>query len=257
MNIHEVNPMIFYFSGTGNSQLAAMQIAAAIGDETMSIHDALKKQKKRTYHSTRPLLFVAPTYAWRIPKVVEQWIRGNRFEGSSDAYFVLTCGSGSGNAAAYAKKLCEETGLNFCGLASVLMPENYIAMFPVPDKEESQTILEKARPHIAVLAEQIQRGEHFPPASASIGNKLLSGPVNVMFYPLFVHDKGFTVSDDCISCGKCAQRCPLNNITMGKERPVWNGTCTHCMACIGGCPTKAIEYGTKSRGRNRHYIMTP
>lgn len=249
--------MIFYFSGTGNSQLAAMQIAEAIGDEIISIHDALKEQKKRTYHAASPLVFVAPTYAWRIPKVVEQWIRGNRFAGSSDAYFVLTCGSGCADAATYAKKLCEETGLNFCGLASVIMPENYIAMFPVPDKKACKTIMEKARPQIAALAGQIQRGEHFPDIPMSVGSKLLSGPVNVLFYPLFVHDQGFHVSGNCISCGKCAQRCPLNNITLTNGKPVWNGSCTHCMACIGGCPVEAIDYKTKSRGRNRYYIMSP
>ncbi len=45
---------------------------------------------------------------------------------------VLTCGVGCGNAAAYAQKLCTEKGLRFCGLAPVVMPENYLAMFATP-----------------------------------------------------------------------------------------------------------------------------
>lgn len=49
----------------------------------------------------------------------------------------------------------------------------------------------------------------------------------MLFYPLFVHDKGFSVSDRC----------------------------THCMACIGGCPAEAIEYKAKSKNCRRHYIM--
>ena len=59
----------------------------------------------------------------------------------------------------------------------------------------------------------------------------------------------------CVSCGKCAQRCPLNNIRISDGKPVWNGNCTHCMACIGGCPTEAIEYKSASKGNRRYYIM--
>ena len=50
------------------------------------------------------------------------------------------------------------------------------------------------------------------------------------------------------------KRQPLNNIALEGGRPVWKGTCTHCMACIGGCPAEAIEYGEKSKGRRRYYL---
>ncbi|MDU1855461.1 MAG: flavodoxin, partial [Clostridium baratii] len=30
--------------------------------------------------------------------------------------------------------------------------------------------------------------------------------------------------------------------------------CTHCMACICGCPVQAIEYKNKTKGRNRYYL---
>ena len=41
--------MVFYFSGTGNSQLAAKQIAAELGDELVFINDCLKKGEKTGY----------------------------------------------------------------------------------------------------------------------------------------------------------------------------------------------------------------
>ena len=47
---------------------------------------------------------------------------------------------------------------------------------------------------------------------------------------------------------------PLGNITMEDKKPHWNGNCTHCMACIGGCPSEAIEYKRKSKGKPRYYI---
>lgn len=81
--------MIFYFSGTGNSQMAAKQIAAATGDELVFINQCIKEGGARQFHSDKPLVFVAPTYAWRMPKVVERWILNTGFTGSRNAYFLL------------------------------------------------------------------------------------------------------------------------------------------------------------------------
>lgn len=247
--------MIFYFSGTGNSQLVAKQIAQAVGDELVSINHFLREGKTNTFHSERPLVFVTPTYAWRMPRAVEQWIRKTHFENSQDAYFVLTCGDGCGNAAASAMKLCTEKKLRFCGLAPVIMPENYVAMFATPSESQCRDIVEKARPHVASLAEKIQKGERFPAVPVFFTGKLQSGLINSVYYPCIVHDKGFSVSNSCVSCGKCAKRCPLGNIHMTDGKPAWKGNCTHCMACISGCPTVAIEYKSKSKGQHRHYIM--
>lgn len=247
--------MVLYFSGTGNSQFVAIRTAEMIKDEAVSINQYLKNREKAVIYSKQPLVFVAPTYSWQMPKVVEQWILKTSFKGSQKAYFILTCAGSCGNAAVYAKKLCAKKGLSFCGLSMVVMPENYLALFPTPGKAECAEIMEKANPSIAALAEQIRSGRHFSELSVSFHDKLKSGPVNLLFYKLFVHDKGFNVSNDCISCGKCAKRCPLNNIDLANGKPVWKGNCTHCMACIGGCPAKAIEYKSKSKGRHHHYVM--
>lgn len=247
--------MVLYFSGTGNSQFVAIQIAKKIDDEVISINQYLKRGRKASFQSERPFVFVAPTYSWRMPRVVENWILETDFKGSRNAYFILTCDSSCGNAGIYIQKLCEKKGLLFCGLSPVQMPENYLAMFPTPSASECLAIVEKAKPHIGTLAEQIRSGRHFARLPVTLRDKLESGPVNPLFYKLLVHDKGFSVCNDCVSCGKCALRCPLNNIEMTDGKPVWKGNCTHCMACIGGCPAGAIQYKSKSKDRHRHYIM--
>lgn len=248
--------MVLYFSGTGNSQFVASRIAQInADDELVSINQFLRQKKPIVLRAKQPLVFVAPTYSWRLPKVVAKWIKETGFQGNRDAYFILTCAGSCGNAAAYAEKLCRKKELRFCGLAAVVMPENYLAMFPTPSEEECRMITENAGPHITALAKQIQAGQCFEKPPVSFGEKLKSGPVNWLFYTFFVRDKGFHVSDGCISCGKCAGRCPLLNIDLINGKPVWKGNCTHCMACMGGCPTGAIEYKAKSKGRHRYYIM--
>ena len=59
--------MVFYFSGTGNSQLAAVQIAEATGDGLVSVNRLVKLGEPGSFQSERPLVFVAPTCSWRLP----------------------------------------------------------------------------------------------------------------------------------------------------------------------------------------------
>lgn len=248
--------MVLYFSGTGNSQWAALRLAELIADdEVVSMNQYLKNGKKIDVQSQGPLVFVAPTYCWRLPRTVERWILESSFPAGRDTYFVLTCGGSCGNAAAYAEKLCEKKGLRFCGLAPVMMPENYLALYPTPGEPESRVMMENAGRCVALLAKQIKAGEKLDAAAVSFGDRIKSGPVNPLFYKFIVRDKGFTVSESCVSCGKCAMRCPMNNIDLKEGKPVWKGNCTHCMACIGGCPTGAIDYKSKTKECRRYYIM--
>ena len=53
-----------------------------------------------------------------------------------------------------------------------------------------------------------------------------SGIINNLFYPVFVHAKKFYATDDCISCGKCVNVCPLNNVRIENGKPVWGDHCT-------------------------------
>jgi MinD superfamily P-loop ATPase len=75
-----------------------------------------------------------------------------------------------------------------------------------------------------------------------------------VFYPFCVKPNLFKADDKCIGCGKCAQKCPLNNISIMEGKPVWGKNCTHCMTCICYCPTEAIEYGEKSKGKPRYHL---
>ena len=245
--------MIVYYSGTGNSRYCAEYFAKKLDDEVLDAAHYIKHQIAADLVSGKPWIFVAPTYAWQLPLVFRDFIRSGSFMGSSDAWFVMTCGGDIGNAGAYIRPLCEERGLKYRGVLEVVMPENYIAMFDVPNREEANQIITAARPVLEQGAELILRGESFPETAVSMKDKAKSGKIHDVFYKKFVHDKDFYATDSCISCGKCVNHCVLNNIRLENGRPVWGGTCTHCMACICGCPAEAIEYGKKSQGKPRYF----
>lgn len=244
--------MILYFSGTGNSKYVAEQIAKSTNDELISINDKLKNNDTSKITVQDRLIFVVPTYAWRIPRVVRDWIIKTNFVGAKNTWFIMTCGSEIGNTEKFNKQLCQSKGFNYMGSAGVVMPENYIAMFDLPTPEEIEKVFNKADTQIEKITRQIKESKPFETPRNNLQDKFMSGPVNMLFYPMFVSAKGFYADDKCISCGKCVKVCPLNNIEIKNNKPMWNKNCTHCMACISYCPTSAIEYGKKTVGKQRY-----
>lgn len=246
--------MILYFSGTGNSRYTAQVIGSVTGDEIVSINELIKAGKKENLTSDKPFVFVLPTYAWRMPRVVFDFIRDTNFLGNKKTYFILTCGSEAGNAVQYIKKLCLTKSFELLGFAEIIMPENYIAMFTTPNKLEAKEIVKKSTPHILDIGKLIKNEQPLPEEKITTLGKFMSVTVNPLFYSAFVSAKGFYSTKACVSCGKCEQLCPLNNIALKDGKPIWGQNCTHCMACICRCPKEAIEYKKKSIGQPRYYI---
>ena len=195
---------------------------------------------------------MAPTYAWRIPHILEKWLENARLTGSKDIYFVMSCGGSIGNAGKYLKSLCSNMNMNYLGCLAIVMPENYIALFGTPTQNEALKIIEKADIEIDKAVSCLMNGKKIPEPKLTMKDKWNSGIVNDLFYPLFVHAKKFYATDKCISCGLCENVCPLNNVKLIHGKPNWGKKCTHCMACICRCPKEAIEYGNHSKGLPRY-----
>lgn len=245
--------MILYFTGTGNSRFIAEEIAGGTGEEMVCMNEKIKAGEAGDITVSGNLIIVTPTYAWRIPKLVREWILQRKFTDVQRVWFVMNCGDSVGSADKYNQKLCVEKGWTYMGTMQITMPENYIAMFPVPAPEESKRIIEAAVPVIKSAITCIQCEKEFPEPKHHLQDSFLSGFVNQIFYPLFVKADPFWAKETCIGCGKCERLCPLNNIRIKNGKPVWGKNCTHCMACISACPKEAIEYGKKSLGKNRYY----
>jgi ferredoxin len=51
----------------------------------------------------------------------------------------------------------------------------------------------------------------------------------------------YKINDDCVSCGTCAEECPVEAIKEGDGKyEIDQDTCTGCGTCASVCPTEAI-----------------
>ena len=184
--------MILYFSGTGNSKYVAKRIADALGDALVNLNDRIKASDTSPVETGERVIIVTPTYAWRIPRVVRDWLRKTELRGAKQVWFVMTCGSEIGNADKYNRELCTEKRLSCMGTAQIVMPENYIAMFSAPQADEAREIVAKTEPNIDCVIASIQSNQPFAPTRNNLYDRFMSGPVNLIFYKFCVKADAFT-----------------------------------------------------------------
>lgn len=245
--------MIFYFSGTGNSEHVARMIAKRTGEKLVNISDAMR-DLKFYYNIAKDerIGFVYPVYYWGLPSIVKDFIREldiKRF-GKHFTYSVATCGVLTGSADEDLAKMLKRKGMPLHATFAVRMVDNYTLVFDVKNKEKNAKKNEKAEETIddmLFLVDNKMSGYYnhcrgLWPAS----------PIAHAMYKASRKTAFFKVSDDCIGCGKCAKDCPMKAISVEYGKPVWRKkNCTMCLSCLHHCPKNAIKFGptTKMHGQ--------
>lgn len=247
--------MIFYFSGTGNSEWVARQLAAQLNDQLRFIPEEMKGTSDYTLRPNEKLGFVFPVYAWRVPRFILRFIRRMKVKNVSYVYFVATCGDDTGRMDRYFLKAARRKGWKVaCGF-SIIMPEAYVSLpgFDVDDKMKENRKLREAKTRLDEISTFIadSRQGRFETLRGAIPwtKSLLLG---WFFNTFLMSHKPFHTNGKCTGCGKCAQVCPMKNIEMAEQAPLWHKDCVGCLRCYHSCPIHAIEYGRWTRDKGQY-----
>lgn len=248
--------MIFYFSGTGNSEHIAKLLAERTCEEVVNMAECINSSKD--YFKLKKgerLGFVYPIYCWGLPDIVEKFVKNTTFDfyGKHYTYSVATCGLSTGRADEDLSELLKAKRIPMHASFAIKMVDNYTVITNVKNKEKNEKINNEAKEEITdmLFAVHSKVGGYF---NKRRGVWPLSHTVH-KGYALCRITKPFVVSDECIGCGECAKRCPSKAIVMKDGKPVWNKkTCTICFSCLHRCPKNAISYGPTTK-RNGQYVF--
>lgn len=251
--------MIICFSGTGNSRFVANNLGSLLNEQVINLHG--KQLITPTSFSCdmsheKRIIWVFPIYSWGVPPIIVNFIKivTLNINPSSPHYLVCTCGDDIGNAHKHWRQLIANRGWNAHSAHSVTMPNTYTLMkgFDVDSKELEQQKLAAAPSRIALIAQNIASGTRLDDVTQGRWAWVKTTIIYPYFKRFCMSPRPFHATDKCISCGKCAKACPLNNITIEQKHPHWNSHCALCLRCYHICPTHAIAYGTATHDKGQY-----
>ncbi len=248
---------IYYFSGTGNSFWVARELAGALENaELVSIVRVLEEaetQKRGIDTAAEKIGIVFPVYAWGVPRIVVSFIKKLSGEGIKYCFAVTTCGGNQAATLLQAESLLKEREIELQAGYVIKLPSNYIITNGAVTLEKQEKMFTTARSRLDKIIPVIKNNQK----SGVERDFFIVNIFGKLVYSLFMSnpDKAryFTSDVRCTGCGVCTKVCPTGNITIEKNKPVWERNCEQCLACIQWCPAKAIQYKHATQYRNRYH----
>lgn len=226
---------ILYFSSTGNSLYIAKSIKDKIGGSIIYIPsyngDGSEFEK---------IVIVTPIYSYGMPKHVFDLLP--RLDRSKELTIVQNYGGMVGGADYYVYNYALQNCLNIKSIYTIKMPENFTLTFTMP-KFYLKHVLNSADRRIDKVVEKIANGERAVP------HKKRTKEATYLKNKSNWHIIGerFSVTDDCVKCGKCVDICPVQNISFSEGKITFADRCVACLGCYHRCPEKAIVYLNKKK----------
>lgn len=262
--------MIFFFSGTGNSQWAARRLAEATGEKLIAMTGQDAADSRYELSAGERVGFCFPVHGWQPPAIVRQFVSRLQLNVESSSrpfvYAVMTCGDSIGMAMEIFAKDLEQNGMTLDSAFTLVMPESYVCLpfmkTDPPERERQKT--ERAKDDLSrYLPLIVGRERSRFHVVKGMAPWLLSHVVGEYFNRHMISDRKFRVNADvCLHCSRCSTVCPTGDLFMapgdapdGKAVPHWrgDGSCTCCLACYHHCPVHAIDYGRYTPRRGQYY----
>jgi len=236
--------VIYCFTGTGNSLTVAWKIAEELGN--CEVLPMTSKHYENTDFDN--IGFVYPVYFQGIPLAVKEFVNGMKIHNKKAYFFaVATYGGLAGNGTAQLKQLLSEKGVVLSYGSYLKMFSNYVVMYNM-SKNVSSSIIKSDQDLERILKEVTARKVR--PVRKSLG--ILEWYYKKREQAVPGMDKDYNISEKCTGCGICSKVCPVENITMSENEPVFQHHCEQCMACIQYCPKRALNYKNITQSRRRY-----
>ena len=195
--------------------------------------------------------FIFPVYYNGLPRLVKKFVRRLDILPGTYCFAFINSGGSKSNTLGMLEDILQEKGISLSYAEEVTMPGNYIVNYQAPCPDEVQNQVKAAEGKVDKAGNDIANGERQPVREQA---KLWSRITNQMYLYKNIAgwDEKFIATSKCTGCGQCMKVCPVDNIIMADQRPVWQHHCERCLACLQWCPCEAIEYGAKTIGRRRY-----
>lgn len=248
--------IIYCFTGSGNSLKIAREIAAGLEDcHIIRVSEHLMQElSSQKTDGAASIGFCFPVYSWGPPELINRLAALLPLDALSYCYAAVTCGGSPGGTVPFLNRVLKKRGRKLSAGFVFKMPTNYIAWSGALPEEKQQQMFAAASERIPAVTTAIRERTPRKLEKSALPLRLLGAPVYRLTLKIFPGlDKQFLADEKCNGCSVCTKVCPVGNISLEENRPVWHHRCQQCYGCIQWCPQEAIQLGKKTAARSRYH----
>ena len=232
-----------YFSGTGNSRYA-LEVFLGKYDKTAKAFAIEDKNIAGYIKDNEEIVFSYSVQYSNIPKMLKDFIDEYRDLWQGKKIFVIaTMGLFSGDGAGILARRLHRYGAQITGGLHLKMPDSISDEKALKRSvEENKELVKEAEKKIDNAVRCMKNGK---PPQEGIG--LLYHIAGLLGQCLYFRGKTRQYTDKikidtqkCVGCGKCAELCPMKNLSIENNLAKAQDRCTMCYRCINICPKQAI-----------------
>ncbi|SRR6056297_526804 len=252
---------IYYFSGAGNSLAVAKKLSQDLdakllpmkmlrGKNGASDDDAQLLGEGALGNSILGIVF--PVHGGRPPKYVVEALTNLGNIQNTYLFAVCTYGISPGRALHRVAALLNARGGQLSAGFAVGMPQSGIGSKRIGEAR-MQYLWSTGREKTAEVSRYLQAQKSgviesqsaYGPMLKKENLKMVPSVFKMLGKMIRYGTKALTQIEDenCIGCGTCASICPVDNIRMQNEHPVWLDHCVGCFGCYHWCPQRAVSFG--------------
>ena len=233
-----------YLSGTGNTKHCVEKFVSLL-DENAEIIPLEGAELRDQIREKRRIVLGYPTQFSNAPIMVRDFIKNNKYLWVGKEIFVInTMGAFSGDGTGCSARMLKKYGAMILGGLQIKMPDSVCdSKLLKKSYEQNRDIIKAADCKIEKWVIQINNGIYPQEGLKLIDHaKGLFGQRLWYYRKTATYSSGIKINDNCIGCGLCVQKCPMNNLTLEQNggKPLQSGKCTMCYSCISQCPKQAI-----------------
>lgn len=242
---------IYYFSGTGNTELVSRCFETELGRlgcevSLVRMEELLKAEAPLELSDCDLIGIGSPVVGYGAPALVYRFLRKLPKARGQKVFIFRTAGGVAPinyGASAAMRRILEHRGYEVFHERLFSIGSNWIVRF---SNDAMRRLRDASAEKVALMCRELVAGAGRR-MEVSLGMSLLMGPVRFLasiFLRLMAKD--LRVGSDCSRCGLCVRSCPAGNISETGGAIRFGADCSSCLRCVYNCPRRAIGFKTLS-----------
>lgn len=239
--------VIYYFSGTGNTELVADMFKEEFlkheyNIDIIKIEDVLKNNLTIDINKYDLIGIGSQVIGYGTPSIVYKFIKRLPEVKDKKVFIFRTAGGAAPinyNVSKSIIRRLRKKGYDVFYERIFSIGSNWVVKF---NDNVVKELYEATRKKVSIMCDEVMRGEKRI-LKTSLGLKILMEFVAFISRPCFnLLGKDLAVNKSCVNCSLCINNCPTQNIYSKNGKIKFKLKCNCCMRCIYSCRKNAISF---------------